>query len=271
MKNIILSLRKLSPFILFIILSFSISIVYWSCKPESIATPKDDTSIVMRGGPDAGGGLDSEDLLELLGNSCAPDSICDTLPIIDSVSITLPNYTGCSFQVIYEYTYCDTGTNPIIYISDFQILSHNCSAFTTALVNAYTAGGMTLTNFLETTDAAIATQIQSNLINQFVPVNSYPCDNSKFLVIEYIRVSCYKYCIISHPNQTESYTKIACGSDCCVKRTTACRDSNGQLVIQSSYDPPSSPVCQDPPLFEDNPIPRLCHRETPCAYWCPGE
>ncbi len=154
-------------------------------------------------------------------------------------------------------------------MGDFQILHHNCPAFTSALGSALTAGGATLTNFEESFELAIYNQLQALIIAQYVPVNSqYECQHCLFFNIIFIKASCYKRCFFSLSNGAQSYVKVACGVDCCERFTTVCRDVHGALVTDTYYVHPSEPYCTDPPDFSSNPVLARCDRETSCPYKC---
>ena len=220
--------------------------------------------------------LDTDDLLELLGESCLPGDIlevspgCNDVKFTDTVNITLPGYTGCTFTVVYNHYECWAGSFMVDYtMGDFQILSHNCSAFDAALNSAFTAGGISYTTFIENFETQILNQLEDLVLAQYVPTGSFPCLQAIFFNIYFIRASCYKNCIVELNNGLSSIMKIACGADCCQRHTRACRNSFGQLYTETYYTPAYPPTCEDPPVFTGNSLLSRCMRETPCTYHCP--
>src|SRR5688500_8228373 len=160
MKNIIFFSCRIKPLSLCLFLLFSLTILttQFACKDETVSPSKIDQSIVSR----------DEDPLDLLGISCLPDSIyevCDSIPTtIDSMLITLPNYPGCIFYISFEYYDCiKTSGHHFYHIGNFEVIYHNCPAFTSALNAAYAAGGASLAAFVENFDHDVFLQIKINL------------------------------------------------------------------------------------------------------------
>jgi hypothetical protein len=276
MKTVLIFRKKPIPALgLIFLLLGALSALIWSCKDESFAQPSSgEKFITYRDDDDR---LETGDLLELLGESCVPGSIinvglgCNDVEFIDTVNITLPSYTGCTFTVVYKYYICSAAGLTDYTMSDFQILSHNCSAFSTALVSAFAAGGSTLAAFVESFDFAIYSQLQNRVITNYVGPHQYLCGEGLFFSILFTRASCYKRCIIEHSNHTSSLVKIACGVDCCERHTRVCRDENGALVIETENVHPSEPYCADPPDFSENPVMLKCVQTTSCQYKCPAD
>ena len=183
--------------------------------------------------------------------------------------MTLPSYTGCTFTVVYKHYECTAGSLTDYTMGDFQILSHNCPAFTSALNSAFTAGGATFSTFTDNFENAIALQIQQSILAANVPTGTFPCLQGLFFNINFLRASCYKRCQLSFSNGTASYIKIACGADCCERHTTACRDQFGVLQTSTYYVHPSPPTCTDAPIFSGNPVLSRCIRQSSCTYSCP--
>jgi hypothetical protein len=266
MKNInLFSNRKKSILWVFMMLTGSFFLILpYGCKEDPIS-PDDRSNISIRG--------DSiEDLLELLGIACLPDSIqeeCDSFPSIDSMVIMLPDYPGCSFWITYEMYECRSGNNLYYYLGNFEIINHNCAAFTAAFNSAYAAGGATLASFVENFDHDVFLKIKTNLANTLVPAGSYPCDSSYVTFMSYIRVSCFKWCYVQN-GQTISSIKVACGSDCCSEVTRACRDEGGTLVLNTFYNTSYPPHCAGPIIFNAGTPPRMCSSESVCGFTCPN-
>ncbi len=252
-----------------------ISFTPWSCKEESISLQNNlEPTVKYRGGGEDQ--LSTADIIELLGESCVPGSInigfgCNDVEYIDTVVVTLPTYTGCSFTIVYKHYECAAGGLLDYTMGDFQILSHNCSAFTSGLGSAFTAGGSTLTTFVENFELAIYNQLEQIIIAQYVPTGTYLCQHGLFFNIIFIKASCYKRCLMNFNDGSASYVKVACGADCCERHTRVCRDQNGDLYTEVEYVHPSDPYCEDPPDFSGNPVLSRCVRETSCAYKCPGQ
>lgn len=245
------------------------TILYLGCKEEQIAGPT-DSAISTRG--EGGGGLSTEDLIDLLGNTCMPDSIantCDSVLLTATVVIQLPDYPGCTFTVEFEYYACRNWTDVVYFLADFKLLSYNCPAFTTAINNAYAAGEAALNAFIGNFDHAVATQFQLYVLNSQLP-GTYDCDESDLIIYHYTRASCFKNCLITYPNGSVSNQKIACGSGCCIERIRACRDENGTWVIHTS-NWSDYPYCDGPLLYDSNSLPIRCTTETACTLTCPGE
>ncbi len=278
MKTFFRSLRKKSTLpisLLFIAISIAmISQSILSCKDEAITLQNDKDQIISsRGGEE--GDLSTSDVLKLLGTACVPGSInigvgCNDVEYTDTAAVSLPGYSGCTFTVVYHYYLCTAGSTLTDFtMGDFQILSHNCSAFTAALGGALTSGGSTLTNFVESFELSIYNALQTQIIAQYVPVGSnYQCLHGVFFNILFIKASCYKRCFFTLGNGAQTYVKVACGADCCERHTRVCRDANNALVSETYYIHPSEPYCQDPPNFEGNPVLSRCDRETSCQYKC---
>jgi|GEM_PF-1989778 len=264
MKNIKLFSNKLKSisWIFVILAGYFILAVPYSCKEEAIS-PDNKTATSSRG-------VREGDHFELFGIACLPDSIfnCDSVPIIDSMMITLPDYPGCSFWVVFEYYDCRFGSYQYYHIGTFKLISHNCSAFTTAFNAAYAVGGATLAAFVENFDHDVFLKIKTNLANTLVPVGTNPCSEGYVTFMSYIRVSCYKWCYIDN-GHTTSGTKVACGSDCCAEETTACRDGSGNLVLNSYYYTSDPPYCEGPIIFNTPPPPGRCTSESNCEFTCP--
>jgi hypothetical protein len=214
----------------------------------------------------------TEDHLELLGISCIPDSIyeiCDSIPTIDSMVITLPDYPGCSFWIAYEYYNCGDSLHANYYLGNFTVVTHNCSSFSSAFNTAYIAGGATLATFVENFDHDVFLKIKTNMANTFVTPGRYPCNHGAATFVSYIRVSCFKWCYVQ-VGQTTSSTKISCGSDCCAERTIACRDEGGNLILNTSYDSSYPPHCAGPTIYSSGIPPGRCTSESSCEYTCPN-
>jgi hypothetical protein len=229
------------------------------CKDEPIA-PEKGLAISTR----------DEEHLELLGVSCFPDSLlelCDSIPTIDSMAVTLADYPGCTFWLTFEYYYCRNDSIDFYHIGNFQIISHDCSAFSTAFNTAYAAGGPTLAAFVENFDHDVFLEIKKNLAEELIPPGTHPCNGGSAYFRSYMRASCYKWCYIED-GHTVSSTRVACGSDCCVERTRACRDETGKLVLESTIDPSYPPNCDGPTIFGTGQLPGLCTSESACTYSC---
>lgn len=265
-------IRKITAGFLVILLIAVLSISLSRCKDDSlIPMNKKENTLTVRGGEDD---PTTTDILELLGTACVPDidegNGCNDVEYTATTTVYLPAYTGCSFTVVYHYYECSIGGYLTdLTVGDFQILSHNCSGFTSGLNSALTAGGATLTNFLETFEAAVYSQLEHQLIASFVPVNGpYECLHGIYLNITFRRASCYKRCFFALHSGAETYVKVSCGSDCCERQNFVCRDEHGNIVTDVYYVDPSPPYCTDPPSFEGNPVLSRCTRETSCSFKC---
>lgn len=260
-----------SIWILILLLLIGIAIIPTGCKDETAIMPNaTESPITYRDGET----LSTRYVLELLGDACVPGSIhigtgCNDVEYIDTMQIALPGYTGCTFTIVFKYYLCPGGGLLDFTMSDFQIISHNCAAFSSAFNSAITAGGSTLNTFITNTELAIYNQVEAAIIAQYVPLGTYPCLQGLFFNINFIKVSCYYYCIIEYQNGSSTYVKVACGVDCCERHTRVCRNAQGNLVIETSYVHPDGIHCEDAPDFEENPVLNLCTRQTNCSYKCP--
>lgn len=251
---------KQIPWILFLVAGILITGTNSGCKEEAIA-PEDRTTLSIRSG----------DHLELLGISCIPDSIyeiCDSIPTIDSMIISLSDYPGCSFNITFEYYECGDSNYAYIYLGNYSVISHNCSAFSFAFSTAFTLGGAALAAFVENFDHDVYLKIKTILANSLIPHGAYPCDRGHLTLLSYIRVSCFKWCYVES-GQTSNGKQIACGSDCCAERTEACRDGGGMLVITTAYDNNYPPHCAGPIIYSTGTPPGRCTSETDCDFDCP--
>lgn len=249
--------------IILIAAGYFIMAALFSCKEETFS-PGSISSFASRS-------EGREDSLDLLGISCFPDSlidVCDSFPTIDSMQIMLPDYPGCTFWISFEYYECRNGSYQYYHIGSFHIVSHNCPAFWTAFSSAYAAGGATMAAFIENFDHDVFLQIKTNLANTLVPVGTNPCGTSFVVFMDYIRVSCYKWCYIQN-GQTVTSIRVACGSDCCPELTRACRDENGNLVLITSNVSSYPPHCTGPIIYDAGQPPKLCTSESSCEYHCP--
>lgn len=251
-------LAWISTFFVFAIL-FS---VLNSCKEESVI-PIDRnhfSNITSRG----------SDHLDLLGISCLPDSIflCDSFATEDTMTIILPDYPGCSFLVKFEYFDCLIDSVQYYHIGDYRIISHNCPGFALDLNSAFTAGGQTLSTFVEDIDHDIFLGLKEGLAPNLISGESTPCGDEHVIFISYIRVSCFKLCYIDN-GQTTTSVLVSCGSDCCIERTEVCRNELGNLLFQSSFDPDLWPHCGGPTIFNAGLPPRNCTSESTCEFVCP--
>jgi hypothetical protein len=265
MKNInfFLSRFKTVCLFLFITAGFFTLLVPLGCHEEE-ASPKNDLSTSALAERE-------DERYELLGVSCFPDSlieVCDSFPTLDTMLITLADYPGCTFSVVYEYYECRRGSNQYYYLGNYYLLSHNCPAFTAAYNAALAAGGATLAAFVENFDHDVFLAIKTNLANILIPVDTYPCDEGYAFFYNYIRTSCFKWCYIQN-GSTVSSKQVACGSDCCVERTRACRDENGILILQTAYQTSYPPHCDGPTIYSTG-LPGLCTSESACEFTCPN-
>ena len=239
-------------------------IVIVSCKIESSDIAP---SIQTRGDSDS---LTTSEIIDLIGITCPSDSI-DSLCMgvfRDTLQITLPSYPGCTFEVAFEHVECENGWGDVYHLGDFEIISYSCPAFAAALHNAYVTGGSTFTGFVEVFEKEVRDQIEKLIIIQSVPPNTYPCGEKYFFFMSHARITCYKGCIVNQPNPPQQYYEVACGTDCCTKRTTACRLDNGDLYTYSITIEPDAPTCTDPLVWPTLPGPRKCDYETPCEFEC---
>lgn len=257
----------------FLILSMLLGIAFIpiGCKDETAIEPSTKESVITYRNGET---LSTRYVLELLGNACVPGSIhvgvgCNDIEYTDTMQIALPGYTGCTFTVVFKHYECGPVGLFDYTMSDFQIISHNCAAFTTAFNNAITTGGSTLATFITNTEIAIYNQIEAAILAQYVPTGSYPCLQGILFNIIFIKASCYYHCIIENPNSTSTYVKVACGVDCCERHTRVCRNAQGNLYTEVEYVHPDGIFCEDPPNFEENPVLKLCTRQTNCSYSCP--
>lgn len=242
--------------------------------------PSGEMLITNRGGDvDIGGfGFHTEKLLELLGESCVPKNILDTSYVgcndkefIDTLSVTLSSYPGCTFVVVYSYYDCSAAGLTDITMGDFQILSHDCSSFTTALNNAFSLGVSAFRTFIDNFNLSIYDEIEDFLIDKFVVDSAYLCFFGAYFNITFIKSTCYKECIIvTDPhNGLATYAKVTCGADCCERHTTVCRQSDGSLNIDTNIAPGHPPICADPPVFIGHELLNRCYKESACRYVCP--
>ena len=156
-------------------------------------------------------------------------------------------------------------------MGDFQILSHNCPGFTSAMNTALSTSPTAVISFIDAFDLAIYNALNTLIINENVPTGTFPCLQGVYFQINFIHASCYKYCVIAFNDDAASYVKVACGSDCCERHTRVCRNANGTLNIERYFAPAYPPSCENPPSFPDNTVLDRCLRETACTYKCIDE
>jgi hypothetical protein len=265
MKNIIFLFGRMKSMAWFSLITSCMIIlaVFYGCKDDSLS-PEHNFPVAVRDG--------GEEHLELLGISCFPDSIlevCDSIPITDSLLITLSDYPGCSFWIEFEYFMCGDSNYAFVHVGNFSLISHNCSGFTYAFNNAYAVGGAVLAAFVENFDHDVYLKIKADLANTLVPQGTYPCGHGYLTLLSYIQVSCYKWCYYGIGPTAGSF-RIACGTDCCSERTRACRDTGGNLVLTSSYDSEYPPHCEGPIIFGTGLPPGRCTSESDCDFNCPN-
>ena len=223
----------------------------------------------------------SEDstVLDLLGTYCFDPSIfeagvgCNDSLYQDTITVmNLPSYPGCTFTVIYKYLICSAAGLLDISISDFQIIDHNCSAFSNDISNVMSAS--IFSNFVQNFDQEMYTAIELHFISN-INMNNYRCGFGAFVLIKFFTASCYRYCIAELPNSTfASMTKAACGTECCEHQTKYCKDQFGAIIAEPDDTPfVYPPICDGssildqllPCQFSDRPKVKW---ETPCTFRC---
>ena len=212
-----------------------------------------------------------------MGTACVPSSInigfgCNDTTYIDTVVInSLSQYPGCIFKVIFQRQECKVGsTLEDVTIGDFQILEHNCSQFSIDINNNYNQS--IWSSFIINFETSMWNSIRDYLIALKVTGNKFLCGQGKWFNINFIRASCYRYASGIQRNGLAISTKLSCGSQCCERHTTVCRNQNGTLQItQNDVTNPFNIDCSDPPFLTEPPV-WLGRIEwiTSCKVTCPN-
>ncbi len=246
------------------------SILFYACtndEQEMIRNTQDKVELRSSGG----------DILDLLGNSCVPESIvipdvCNDVTYIDTIDVVLQDYPGCTFTIVFEYFKCEfQGVEMDLTVGDYQILSHDCQAFSDDVENPYNQN--VWSSFIEDFDQSIMGQIQNYLIEEYVIDNErFECGNGVLFNITYTRAGCAKYITAKLPgeiNLSNTY-KVACGSNCCQSHTLICVDSLGNLDLTSwDVTRPWVRNCDDEPFLDFEPITGRPIWESDCLLKCP--
>lgn len=239
-------------------LGIIIGLLILSCSQEENSIQNNSNQIIeLRGGGDG--------LLDLLGTSCVPGSIvfpgiCNDTIFTDTVNVSIAQFPGCNFTVIYHRFECELSGLLDVTVGDFQILDHDCQEFSDDILNPYVQS--IWTDYIIDFEIAVWDEIETQLINQyFDDEDDYNCGQGGYWNINYIRSSCYNYVttyIQEGPYIEEGLgisTKISCGSQCCERHTRICRNPDGTLNI-TKYDAtnPFAIDCSDDAFLMDPPI-----------------
>ncbi len=258
----------------FMLISFGLLILNGCNQQESQLTSMElGSSIIPR--------ETSEDstVLDLLGTYCFDPSIfnagsgCNDTLYQDTVSIVnLPSYPGCTFTVVFKYLRCSAAGLLDISISDFQIIDHNCAAFSNDISTVMSAS--IFSNFIQNFDLEMYSAIEQHFIST-INMNNYRCGFGAFVLIKFFTASCYRYCIAELPSGTlNSMTKATCGTECCEHQTKYCKDQFGVIIAQPDDTPFAYPPICDGESILDQLLPcrfsssNKIKWETPCTFRC---
>jgi hypothetical protein len=200
----------------------------------------------------------SGDLIDLLGTACVPSSIvlpglCNDTTFLDTIDVTLVSYPGCTFTIIFQTLYCGYAGFQDVTVGDFQIVEHDCAAFSNDINNNW---NQTIwSSFITDFELEVYNEIQDYLIEQNVGEGSFNCSSGAYWNINFIRASCYRYASTTQLNGYLTSVKLACGSQCCERHTRVCVQSDGTLFIDT-YDTtnPWSIDCSDPAFLIQPPV-----------------
>ena len=218
---------------------------------------------------------EKRDLLDLLGTACVPGNIvvpgaCNDTIFVDTLIITdLPQYPGCKFKVIYKRQECKIPSIRDITIGDFQILEHDCDAFSADINNKWNQS--IWSDFIIDFELSVYGAVQNHLITQNV-TEEFNCLEGVLFTINFIRASCYRYASVRQKNGQSVSTKLTCGSQCCERHTRVCRNPDGTFNITTNdVTNPSNVDCGDP-AFLTNPPYWLGRPDwiTECTVICPN-
>ncbi len=262
---------KLNQFLPFITFSLMLVLSFSSCQQNQEVESGSKTLSTIRNSELEE--IQPHDLLNLLDNSCIPESInlgegCNDVEYIDTFIVFLDEYPGCEFKILSSHFECIASTLMDYTMGDFQILEHNCDQFSKDLNDALNISTYAYANFREQFETAVYNELERQIIEAFVPKGSFTCLDGIFFNIIFQKASCYKTCIVNTSDTQVRYYKVACGSDCCERHTSVCRNDKGELVTDTYIVGTLLDVCSNPPIYEDNPLGVLCHNETECTFKC---
>ncbi len=215
------------------------TVLIYSCGKEQMITDHSSVkneSTEFRGEEPVYG--DPFALIDLLGESCVPSSIiipgCNDSVYIQTTTITDHEmYPGCTFKVVYKMQLCQSQNLIDLTVGDFQIIEHNCQAFSEDLNNNYNT--LNFREFMTNFETKMWNSISQILTEQVSNSINITCGEGAVFNINYIRTSCYKYVALKSKTNLYETIKVACGTQCCERHSRICRKSDGSYMI-TTYD-----------------------------------
>jgi hypothetical protein len=241
------TLKNISIFILLIGFAFALI----QCNKDNLSVkPENDNSIELR--------TYSEDCLPPLEDGCSQKN--------DTIHITISQFPGCVFIVNVNVQKCPDGMNSWTYnIGDFTILSHDCPAFDSIILNSNQ-------QYLENFTYQFGVWVRNALTNHYLIQDIQP-NGGTYAIINHYFASCLKTCYIEIWEDPKwprlvyyGIQRERCGENCCQLETDY-QYINGNWMLQSqrSYGP--SEPCSESSTA-------VCGigtvRSTPCTAQCGG-
>jgi hypothetical protein len=153
-----------------------------------------------------------------LSESCTPSGIfteCNpTNPITVFLTIQLPQYPGCTFQVAFKYTTCYL-PQPTVLISDYVMGYVYCANFQSDLYNSTLPNGIGFGQFIYNIDQQIYEKIEQYVIGNIQSAGApEPC-----YTLAFYKSACYMYCYGTNIRNQFVVRKKPCGDNACCKRS----------------------------------------------------
>ncbi|MBP6396933.1 MAG: hypothetical protein KA340_03555 [Saprospiraceae bacterium] len=180
------------------------------------------------------------------GNSCYEEVVTSTCMEDTAVFILdgIPSFPGCEISLSLVYCFDDFGTLKHVATGNFELIS-TCQELQDS-INAHMLGDTDgeLNTFFSDLDEEIYDELVKELFESLG--NDLPCGSAITYVTEYIRPSCYAYCLYTADvptgeggldgrndggNQQTFWNKSSCDSNgCCIVEYNACYDVAGDSI-----------------------------------------
>ncbi len=205
-----------------------LSTLFFSCSQEEV--PK--TQIIS-----------DEEISSRETTNCTGDlGVTSQFCLLGELETTLihPDYPGCSFPVTVKYNVCfDHPELPdAIYVGDIEWGEHNCSEFSSDVLEVFLLGNPDLNDFIVDFLDKSYIALEPNLVS--ITGGIVQCGGeTASTTITWVWSSCYALCLSKYWNKTGqeqvNFKKYSCASSGCCQRTTKlCRNDSGEIVRTTS-------------------------------------
>lgn len=200
---------------------------------------------------------------EFLGNSCFdPTGSCLVQAQLFTETITLDEYPGCAFEVMFASAPCIDGS---IYVSDYQIVGGSCQEFLNDFSTAFDDEDA-LTVFWNRIDRLIYTEIFFVLYERRTEQAGPIFCDSGFQSIAAFKNNCARTCFGVGDKGEVVFEEIRCGESCCTLTSELCTDLiTGETLISEFSVEADNVICQENILRDCT----LANSEvSPCLQFC---